>query len=240
MRNATKTAVVAVSAIAAVLAVAIAAYAGAGTLRGTLTASPSGSGHYGDELTISPSMNTTGYPGDTVDLQYLAADNTWQKYGESLSLEETTDPNPVTGLTTIGPLQFVLDGSLDYPAVVRAVFVPKASAEGTCASDPIWIRAYKNARTSTFVSGPSVVKANVNAEYLGTVAPVSGAGKMRVTVQRLPSGAKQTYTVETDESGIAAFNFKHGLKGRYRIWMKFLGNQFGAASSTGVKTLTVK
>jgi hypothetical protein len=239
MRNATKTAVVAVSAIAAVLAVTIAAYAGAGTLQGTLTVSPSGGGHYGDELTISPSMNTTGYPGDTVDLQYLAADNTWQKYGESLSLEETTDPNPATGLTTIGPLAFVLDGSLDYPAVVRAVFVPKASAEGTCASDPIWIRMYKNPRTHVLVSGPNTVKSRVAAVYSGAVTPVSGVGKVRVTVKRLSNGSTKTYLVETDESGIATFSFKQIAKGRYRIYEKFIGNRFGGSSDTGVKTVTV-
>jgi hypothetical protein len=240
MRNATKTAVVVVSAIAAVLAVTIAAYAGAGTLQGTLTVSPSGGGHYGDELTIAPSMNTTGYPGDTVDLQYLAADNTWQKYGESLSIEDTTDPDPVSGLTTIGPLAFVVDGSLDYPAVVRAYFKPKAGAEGTAVSDPVWIRMYKNARTSMLVSGASVAKAGISYEYLGTVAPVSGIGTVRVTVKRLSNGFTKTYLVETDESGIATFNFKQRIKGRYRISEKFLGNQFGAASGTSVKTIVVK
>lgn len=240
MRNATKVTVVVASAIAAVLAVAIAAYAGAGTLQGTLTVSPAG-GHFGDELTIAPSMNTTGYPGDTVDLQYLAADNTWQKYGESLSLEDTTDPNPVTGRTTVGPLAFIIDDSLQYPAVLRAVFKPKSSAEGTCASDPVWLRMYKNMHTTVAITGPSAALVGKSYTITGRITPVSGIGKIRVTVKRLVPGAHAaTKNIGTDDSGIGTFTFKRTLKGRYLITEKFLGNQFGAASGVATKIIVVK
>lgn len=240
MRNATKTTVVVVSALAAVLAVAIAAYAGAGTLQGTLTVSPAG-GHFGDELTIAPSMNTTGYPGDTVDLEYLADDNTWQKYGESLSIEDTTAPNPVTGRTTIGPLSFIIDDSLQYPAILRAVFKPKSSAEGTCASDPVWIRMYRNTQTKVTIAAPRTARAGKSYVTTSTITPVSGIGTIRVTVKRLVAGSHSvTYNIVTEDSGIGTFTFKRGLKGRYRITEKFLGNQFGAASGVTTKFIVVK
>jgi hypothetical protein len=239
MRNVTKTAVVAVSAIAAVLAVAVAAYAGAGTLQGTLKIAPSG-GHYGDELTIAPSMNTTAFPGDTVEIQYLAADNTWTSYGEALSFEETTEPDPVSGLTTVGPLAFVVDGSLDYPAVIRAYFKPKKSATGTATSDPVWITMTRNTRTKVAISAPKTVRRGKAHTVESIVLPVSGIGSVRVKVKRLSTGATKTMTVKTDESGIASFTFKQSAKGRYVITEKFLGNRFGAASNTATKIIVVK
>ena len=240
MRNATRSALGAVLVVAAVLAVAVAAYAGAGALQGTLAISPTSSGHYGDEFTITPSMNTTAFPGDTVDIQYLAADNTWVKYGESLSIEDTTDPDPVSGITTITPLAFVLDESLSYPAVVRAYFVPHNSAEGTTASNPVWIRMKKNTHTAVKITGDFHIMHATTNEYLGTVAPVSGIGSIKVTVKRLATGATKSYIIATDESGIGTFNFKPAKAGRYRISEKFLGNQFGVASATAAKTVTVK
>ena len=239
MRNATRTAVIAVSAVAAVLAVAVAAYAGAGALRGAISVTPSG-GHYGDELTIAPSINTTALPGDNVDIQYLAADSTWQKYGESLSVEDTISPDPTTGMATITPLAFVLDESLTYPAVIRAVVTPKNSAEGTCATDPAWITMTKNTSTSVKITGPSSVVHGKAAEILGTVVPVSGIGSIKLTVKRLPAGATTSYTVATDESGIGTFSFKRSIKGSYRITEKFLGNKFGPASGVAAKTIVVK
>jgi hypothetical protein len=239
MRNVTKTAVVAVSAIAAVLAVAVAAYAGAGTLQGTLKIAPSG-GHYGDELTIAPSMNTTAFPGDTVEIQYLAADNTWTSYGEKLSVEETTSPDATSQMTTIGPLALILDGSLDYPAVVRAIFTPKNSAEGTTASDPVWITMTRNTRTKVAIDAPKTAKRRKAYVVESTVLPVSGIGAVRVKVKRLSTGATRSMTVQTDDSGIASFTFKQSAKGRYLITEKFLGNRFGAASSTAAKIIVVK
>lgn len=239
MRIATKTAVVAVSAFAAILAVAVTAYAAAGTLRGTLTVSPSG-GHYGDELTITPSMNTTAYPGDMVDIEYLAADNTWQKHGESLSIEDTASPDPVSGETTIGPLAFILDESLQYPAVVRAYFVPKASAEGTAVSDPKWVRLYRNARTKVNINSYKTALRGKNYVIESTVQPVSGIGTVSVKVTRLSSGSTKNFKITTDESGIAQFNFKQSAKGRYSITQKFLGNTYGAASGSSTKTIIVK
>jgi len=239
MRNATKTAVVTVSALAAVLALAVAAYAGAGTLQGTLKASPS-AGHYDDEITITPSMNTTGYPGDTIDIQYLDENNTWQTYGEALSLEDTTSPDAVSGLPAIGPLAFIVDGSLQYPAVIRAYFVPKASAEGTAASDPVWIRMIKNAHTKVIVTAPKSVTHGKTSVLTSKVTPVSGVGTISVKVKRLPHGPAKSYSVKTDDAGIASFTFVRSIKGRYSITEKFLGNRFGAASGSTIKTIVVK
>ena len=239
MRNLTKTAVVVVSAFAAVLLVAVAAFAGTATLQGTLTVSPSG-GHFGDELTIAPSMNTTGYPGDVVDIQYLADDNTWQKYGESLSLEDTTDPDPVSGRTTIGPLAFIVDDSLTYPAVLRAVFMPKNSAEGTCASDPVWLRVYQYTHTTVNMSGPSKASPGRHYTITGTVSPLSGVGTVRVTLRKLVKGAPTLrYDILTDDEGVALYTFARP-KGRYLVTERFLGNQFGAASGVASKIIVVK
>jgi hypothetical protein len=240
MRNATKTAVIGVSALAAALAVAVAAYAGAGTLRGTLTVTPVAGGHYGDELAIAPSLNTTACPGDVVELDYLAADNTWQQYGENLSVEDTAEPDPVSGLTTIGPLAFIVDDSLPYPAVLRAYFKPKASAEGTCVSDPIWIRLQKNAATKVAITAPKTATRNKSYVVTSQVTPVSGIGSIRVAVKRVSNGTTQRFTITTDESGAASFSFKRSAKGTYRITEKFAGNQFGGASGTSSKTIVVK
>ena len=238
MRNATKTAILAVCALAAVLAMAVAAYAGVATFQGSLSVTPL-TGHYGDELTISPSMTKIGYPGDSVDLQYLASDNTWVKYGESLSVEETTQPDAATGKTVIGPLSFIVDESLQYPAVVRAVFTAKKSAEGTCASDPVWVRVDRNPSTRVSISAPASVTRGKSQVVTGTVEPVSGVGTVRVTIKRGGVTVK-TLDVLTDDAGIAVFSFKQSVKGRYSISEKFLGNQFGAASGTSSKTIVVK
>lgn len=239
MRNATRTALVAVSAVAAVFAVAVAAYAGAGTLQGTLSVSPSG-GHYGDEITISPSMNTTAYPGDAVDIQYLAADNTWQKYGEGLSVEDTTSPSLESGLTTIGPLSFIVDESLSYPAVLRAYFTPKDSAEGTAASSPVWLKLYKNTRTVVKIAAPASATHGRRYVFTGSVLPISGVGTISATVKRVSSTYTYRYRRATDDSGIATFNFTPKIAGRYVITEKFLGNRFGVPSAVATRIIVVK
>jgi len=239
MRTATKTAVVTVSALAAVLAITVAAYAGTATLQGTLKVSPSG-GHYDDEITMTPSMNATAYPGDIVDIEYLTSKNTWEKYGESLSVEDTVGPDAVSGLTTVGPLAFVIDGSLQYPAVVRAHFTPKDSAQGTEVSDPVWVRMIKNTRTKVILSAPKTVTHGKQYAIASRVTPNSGVGRISVKVKRLPSGTPRVYTIETDESGLATFTFIRSNKGRYSITQKFLGNRFGAASPSVTKTIVVK
>lgn len=241
MRNATKTAVVAVSAIAAVLAVSVAAFAATATLSGTLTVTPLGGGHYGDELTIMPSMNTTAVPGDIVTIQYLDYGNNWMPVGEGLSVEDTMAPDAVSGLTTIGPLAYLIDEELpSYPAIIRAVFIPKSASKGTAVSSPVWIRMSKNLRTKMSISGPGKVTHGKNYTFESRVTPVSGIGTVKVTVERLSNHSKKVYNVETDSTGITQFNFKQNIKGRYRISERFLGNRFGAASSTAIKTIVVK
>lgn len=239
MRNATRTAVVAVLALAAVLTVAVATAAAVWTLQGTVTAVP-GAAHYGDEIVITPSQNTTALPGDTVDLQYLAADNTWQKYGESLSVEDTASVDASTGLAAIGPLNFIVDDSLQYPAVIRAHFIPKDTTEGEAYSDPIWIRLIKNMHTKTVISAPSVFVHGKTYNISTAVLPDSGAGAVKVTVKQLGGRYNKAFTLITDDQGNGHFTTKLVTKGKYLITERFLGNQFGAASGIAAKIITVK
>ncbi len=194
----------------------------------TLTATPT-TGRYGTEVSVMPSVDTTVKPGDRFQLQTLE-DDEWFDYAEAHSVEETGEVLPVS---------LVLNGEFTYPAQVRAVYTSK---NASATSEPVTLNIVKNSRTAVVITAPKVVSRSRSFTVIAQVAPDSGVGIIRVDRARvgINSGIPADYTITTDDQGLATTTMRFTQKGTYVISMRFLGNQFGAASAVARKTIVVR
>jgi hypothetical protein len=232
-----KTRAALLAAAALTLVVAVAAVASAATRVG-FTVSP-GRAHYGEEVTMTPSIDATAYPGDKFEIQVFTEMGAWEKWGEGLAVEETITPD-VSGLAFAEPLTVLLDQSLEYPAILRAVYLPKSSSVATAASDPAVLRLTRNGATKLTAAAPKTAQKGKAFTISAQVLPLSGPGAVKVTVKRIGSSSRQNRVVQTDDEGYAEGTLTLKTAGRYTITFKFAGNIFGGPSNTVTKRVVVK
>ncbi len=192
-----------------------------------------GSGTYGTDVVLQPSVTTQTVPGDKFDIQqYDLGTQTWEKYGEGLTVEDTG---------TIDPLYILVDESLAYPAIFRSVFLPKFSGNTTAAvSDPVVVMMRQHARTAVTISAPKVAARNKTFAVSCTVRPDSGVGKVFMRVRSPQGKVIRSARLTTDEFGYATTTFRATKPGRYTIEMQWLGNRFGVASAVAAKSVQVR
>lgn len=234
-----------VIAAVALLATAAVAWANGATVV-TLFSGPS-AGYYGQDCMLLPQVNTetqvmpgSGLKADLFEFQIKNSKGVWEKYEDQL-VEETG---------TVDPLMLVFDDSVKYPADFRVLFYRQSKdASGTASyvlqstSEPISVERLKHRVSKVSITAPKKAKKNASFTTSYVVKPLSGAGKVKVTVER-KSGKKyvkvSSKTIVVDEMSEADLKLKLKKAGTYRIKAKFAGNGWAVASPVATKTLTVK
>jgi len=222
------------------------------------------SGAYGAEIVLQPICSSKiELPGDKFHFQVYINDvdasgtpvgQVWKDFGEfeDIQLEDTSTVAPFSYRLGIDDWVILGDGSTVHPAFpyqIRCEYkpnvagldasgTPKAGASTSPASfsETETVTLIKNLRTKVTIGAGTVRRAGTKLSF--RVSPVSGVGTVRVTVKK--AGSKTlTYDLKTSENGYVSKTLKLGTKnGTYKVNAKFLGNTFGAASATAVKTLT--
>lgn len=215
---------IAAAALAAVLAFG-AVPASAATV--SLVAAP-GTVHYGEEVALQPSIDTTALPGDKVNIQSFDGTQ-WVTWGEPLRVEETG---------TISPVYFVADATTPFPAQFRAVYIPAAtkSADGTSAAATVSLARW--AATRVVINTQPRIDRGVRPVTLNVVHDC-GVGKVDVRIYRRHRLVTK-FVVTTDELGFGSHLVSFAKRGTYRIKARFLGNAYGAASTLAVRTVRVR
>ncbi len=235
MGGKTKAALLAAASLTLVLAVA--AVASAATRVG-FAVSPN-KARYGAEVTMTPSIDATAYPGDKFEIEVFTEAGAWEKWGEGLAVEETMTPG-TSGIVHAEPLTILLDESLRYPAILRAVYVPKSSSVAPAASDPAVLRLIRNGATKVKPKVPHSARRNKAFYISAAVLPLSGPGRVKVSIKRVGSKSTHSRTMVTDSEGSATSKVTLKTAGRYTITFKFMSNAFGGASKSVKKYITVK
>jgi hypothetical protein len=196
---------------------------------------------YGQEVVMTPSINATAYPGDKFEIQAKNTDGVWEKWGEGLAVEDTMTPG-ANGMTVAEPLTVLLDSSLRYPAQLRTIYLPKSSKTASATSDPTTLSMVRNTRTAVVMDISKIVKKGAKVDLNGQVDPISGVGRVHVTVQKLGGGKKyiHKYKLMTDEDGVIYASTRLPYAGRYKVQMKFMGNAFGVPSPVATTYVTVR
>jgi hypothetical protein len=236
-------AALAVAAVA-LLATAGIAWADTGVLV-TLFGGPS-AGYYGQDIVLMPQVNTetkvapgSGLKPDKFEFQ-IDNKGTWEKYDDQL-VEETG---------TVDPLMLVFDDSVKYPADFRVLYYRSSKdASGVvdyalqATSDPITIERLRHAVSKVVIAAPKKVGKGKSFTTSYAVKPLSGVGKVKVTVARKSAGRfvkVSSKTLTTDEMSSADLRLKYKKAGTYRITATFTGNSWAKASSSATRIVTVK
>lgn len=240
-----KARVMAVIAVVALMATAGVAWANGGTMV-TLFSGPS-AGYYGQDCMLLPQVNTetkvvpgSGLKADLFEFQIKNSTGEWEKYEDQL-VEETG---------TVDPLMLVFDDSVKYPADFRTLFYRQSKdASGTASyvlqstSEPVTVERLKHGVSKVSITAPKRAKKNASFTTSYAVKPLSGAGKVKVTVER-QAGSKyvkvSSKTITVDEMSEADLKLKLKKAGRYRINAKFAGNGWAVASPLATRIVTVK
>jgi hypothetical protein len=209
---------------------------------------------YGQAIDLLPtSLSTIERPGDVFAFEAYVTDSDgvqrWlplQDF-EAITLEDTNTVQPFgfrlgyEGSVSLSDFSSV---ALTYPAQIRCEYKPVDPATGKSASTAP-LKTYSETETVNVVKN-DVTKVTIatsgTIKHAGTlfkldVSPNSGIGTVRVTVSKSGSPTL-TYNVLTDQDGHATQTLKLGTKnGTYKVSARFLGNQFGAASKTAVKSV---
>jgi hypothetical protein len=214
-------------------------------------------GAYGDEITLQPaSMTSIERPGEKFHFQVYVSDVTSQSVPvgmqwvdfrdfEDIQLEDTNTVQPFGYELGRDDAVILGDGTVVYPTppyMIRAEYKAldsSGTANSTAPksySETVTVSIDKNAYTRVSVSTAGGIR-RAGTYFTFKVSPNSGPGTIRVTIKK--SGAKnKVYNVVTDEDGFVSAKLKLGTKnGTYKVYAKFLGNAYGAASGTTVKTV---
>jgi hypothetical protein len=149
--------------------------------------------------------------------------------------------SPITLLTTdtIGYTPFE---AATYGYLIRAEYKTRDSSGTVNSTNPKSyseteiVQVIKEDSTKVTFSKVGVAK-HAGTHFHFQVSPNCGPGTVRVTVKKAGS-ATLTYNLTTDEDGFAQATLKLGTKhGSYKVYAKFLGNIFGAASPTASKSV---
>lgn len=230
----------AIAALATAAALAVAAPALATVTRMWLIPSQT-LGYYGQDLSLTPSIDATPKAGDKVEFQFLNAAGGWEKLEDQVAevSEETSE-------AVIDPLFLFFNDEMRYPLKVRAVYRPKASSFATAAvSDEVTIGRLRHPCTQTFLTVPRTVKAGRSFTAGVRVYPNPGVGRVTMVVQERIAGSTAfrtiwTKTVQTGETGAAAVRITPKAKKTYRVRAVFAGNAWGAGSRSAWKTYTAQ
>lgn len=198
-------------------------------------------GFYGQDLSLTPSIDATPAAGDKVEFQVLNAAGEWEKLEDQVAevSEETSE-------AVIDPLFLFFNDELTFPLTVRAVYRPKASSFATAAvSGEVTIDRLRHPATQTFVTVPRTIKAGTAFRAGVRVFPNSGVATATVVVQERVAGTSSfrtiwTKTVRTGETGGASVRITPKAKKTYRIRAIFAGNAWGAGSKSAWKTYTAQ
>lgn len=183
---------------------------------------------------------------DFEDIQ-LEDTNTVPAFGYRFGMDDTiilTDGSVVSPIArfttdTIGytPLSSSSYGYLirmEYKARDTSGTANSTSAKSYTETETVSIIKYDSTRVSISTVG-TIKHAGTHLHF--RVSPNCGVGTVRVTVTK--HGSKiLTYNLKTDEEGFVSAALKLGTAhGTYKISAKFLGNTFGVASPTAVKSI---
>ncbi|TLM98546.1 MAG: hypothetical protein FDZ75_02120 [Actinobacteria bacterium] len=228
--------VVAASMVAVLSAVGVATAA----MTCTLKVEP-GAARYGEEVVITPSINATAYPGDKFEIQQHLSTGAWEKWGEGLAVEETMSPD-AAGNTAVEPLTILLDGTLKYPAELRAIYQPKSSKTASATSDAVALKLIRNTRTSVVPVVPAVAKHGALFTVGARVLPLCGQGRVAVVAKKVSGGGAYTrsFFITLDDEAQGNASLRLPTAGRYTVQMRFLGNKFGVASPVVSRTVVVR
>jgi hypothetical protein len=212
------------------LAIGVAVMPASATVPVSFVATPTAA-RFGETVDLQPSVDATQVvPGDKFNVQILQSGD-WVNYGEGVQVEDTD---------TIQPQSIVMDDSIQFPAQFRVAFQPKASKNATeSISDPVTVSAIRNTRTKVTVGAPRTVLRK-GSRFSFTVSPDSGASLVRIRVLDKRGKLVKTTTILTDEYGYGTRTLTFPKAGTYHVQAQFLGNQFGKASTTAVKTVSAR
>lgn len=251
LRPRTKAALV----VAAVALIATAGFAWANTTGGItgtsqgvsayLFVAPS-EGYYGQDIMLMPQVNTetkvSPGPGLRADKFEFQVNNNgkWEKFEDQL-VEETG---------TVDPLMLVFDDSLTYPAEIRALFY-RSSRDATgvvgyellATSEPVTIDRLRHIASRVSIVAPNKAESGKAFTTSYVVKPLSGIGKVKVTVAREFRGRfipVTTKMLTTDEMGEADLRISLSRPGTYRITASFAGNAWAGASPNANRFVTVR
>lgn len=221
------------------------------------------SGAYGDEVVLQPAcMSKIELPGDKFHFQVYINDvdasgtpvgQVWKDFGEfeDVQIEDTNTVAPFGFRLGVDDWVILGDGSAVHPTFpyqIRCEYKPNVAGldasgtpkAGSSTSPPSYsetetVNLLKNMYTKTSIRAGAVRRAGTTLSF--RVSPNSGVGTIRVLVKK--TGSKTlTYNLKTSENGYVSRKLKLGNKlGTYKVYAKFLGSTFGAASPTAVKTL---
>ena len=202
---------------------------------------------YGQEIDLVPTvLSAMELPKDTFSFQtYVTDSDGVQKWlditdWEPMQLEDTNTVPPFgfrMGYDGIVALSDFSTVPLTYPAMIRCTYKPlNVNTTPISVSETETIDLVKNdSEKVTFATSGTVKHAGTKFNF--HVTPNAGAGTIKVTVAK--SGAKTlTYNVQTDADSNATTILKLGAKtGTYKVSAKFLGNQWGVASTTTTRNV---
>jgi hypothetical protein len=220
-------------------------------------------GAYGDEITLAPACTSKiELPGDKFHFQVYVNDvdasgtpvgQVWKDFGEfeDIQLEDTNTVQPFGFRLGIDDWVILGDGSTIHPtfpyqirceykpnmAGLDASGTPKAGSSTSPASfsETETVSLVKNTYTKVTIKAGAIRHAGTTFDL--QVSPNCGVGTVVVTVKKVGSPTLR-YKLTTDEDGHVAKKLKLGTKhGTYKVYAKFLGNQFGVASATALKTV---
>lgn len=220
-------------------------------------------GAYGDEVTLQPTvMSAMELPNDVFHFQILVSDvdasgtplpePVWKDLSAEFDVK-VEDTNTVPAVSySIGYDDIVTlgDGTLSvptFPYQIRCEYKPGGASTTTGAglspfagsasySETETVDLLKNTSTKVTISTIGTVK-RAGTKFAFRVAPNCGTGIIRVTVTK--SGSKTlVYNLTTSVNSYTSPTLKLGTKnGTYKVGAKFLGNTYGVASPTAVKTV---
>jgi opacity protein-like surface antigen len=218
---------------------------------------------YGGVVVLQPTcISKIELPGDKFHFQVYVNDvdasgtpigQVWKDFGdfEDIQLEDTNTVPPFGFRVGMDDWVILGDGSTVHPAFpyqIRCEYKPNvagldasgtpkagASTSPSSFSETETVTLIKNMSTKVHMSTGAIRRAGTTFNF--QVSPNCGVGTIKVTIKKT-GATTRTYSVMTDEDGHASQKLKLGTKnGAYKVYAKFLGNQFGMSSPTAVKTV---
>lgn len=217
-------------------------------------------GTYGGEIVLQPAVisNKAELPGDKFHFQAYVMDvessgtgiptgMVWKDFKdfEDIQLEDTNTVLPFTFQIGLDDGVILSDGTVIHPPSpyqIRCEYKTLDSSGTANSTSPKsfseteTVTVIKNTWTKVSFSTSGTVK-HAGTNFHFQVSPACGEGTIRVTVKK-PGSKTLTYDVATDENGSASAKLKLGTKnGTYKVFAKFLGNDYGVASGTAIKNV---
>lgn len=192
-------------------------------------------GYYGEDCSLTSSIEATVLPGDQVEYQQYSSTKGWEKFGENQSVEETG---------VLDPAWVRFDESFAYPAKLRAIYRAKASGLATDSISPsVTLNRLKYPASKASISVNRYVNADKSAQVSVRVMPNPGPGKVTVKMYR-KAGQRWVYvktrTVSLNEIGMGSYTITPSYEATYKLVARFAGNTFSVPSATRTAFTTAR